>query len=177
MPAPFASAACGLTHPPQALSDVRRADARRAKIGGCDGISQCFQVSANSVEPVSAKRARNLLSKDDWRAALRDEAVELRPEVSLVVGAALLAGCAERLTGAGAGPERLVVSHSSKSSCMGPDANAGEEVRLRVATKVIGLHLDNRPLVHIARRNQSGADEVAQPLSRVRLNLVVVGRH
>jgi hypothetical protein len=44
---------------------VRSADARRAKIGGRSGVSQCFQVRPNSVEPLSAKRARNLLSKDD----------------------------------------------------------------------------------------------------------------
>jgi hypothetical protein len=41
-----------------------------------------------------------LLSKDDWRAALRDETVEDGPEVALVVEASALAGGAEGLTGA-----------------------------------------------------------------------------
>ncbi|WP_175429668.1 hypothetical protein [Azospirillum argentinense] len=79
-----ASARVGVGHPPQALPDVRGADARRAQIGGPDGMSQCFQVSTNSGEPSPPILARNLLSKDDWRAALGDEASELGPEVATV---------------------------------------------------------------------------------------------
>jgi len=69
----------GVGHPPKPLSDLGGADARSAQIGGPDGISQCFQVSAYSGEPFTSSFARNLLSKDDWRAALRDEAEEGRP--------------------------------------------------------------------------------------------------
>jgi hypothetical protein len=72
---------------------VRGADARSAQIGGPDSISQCFQVSAYSVEPRPASRCRNLLSKHDWRVKLRDEAVHLWPEVPVIIGAKLLAGC------------------------------------------------------------------------------------
>jgi hypothetical protein len=156
---------------------VRSADARRAKIGRPDCISHGFQVSPNSVEPVSAKRARNLFSKDDWRAALRDEAVELGPEMSLVVGAALLAGGAERLAGAASGPHESVVCPASQSKSVGPDADPGEEVRLRVATEVIGLHLDDGAGVDVARRDVAGRDEVAEPLGCVGLDLVVIGGH
>ena len=74
------------------MADVRRADARSAQIGGPDGIFQCFQVSANSSEPCAAILTRNLLSKDDWRTALGDEALELGPEVALVGGAFPLSG-------------------------------------------------------------------------------------
>jgi hypothetical protein len=59
---------------------------------------RCFQVSEYSIEPAKPILARNLLSKDDWRAALADEAVELRPEVAVVSGAESLAGGAEGLT-------------------------------------------------------------------------------
>src|SRR5690606_23240450 len=45
------SAAAGVGHPVQTLPDVRRADARRAQIGGPHGISQCFQVRTYSGEP------------------------------------------------------------------------------------------------------------------------------
>jgi hypothetical protein len=55
----------GLGHPVQPLPDVRCPDARSAQIGGPDGISQLFQVSAYSGEPKPAIRRRNLLSKDD----------------------------------------------------------------------------------------------------------------
>jgi hypothetical protein len=43
--------ALGVGHPPKPLSDVRRADARRAQIGTPDGISHLFQVKAYSSEP------------------------------------------------------------------------------------------------------------------------------
>jgi hypothetical protein len=52
---------------------VRRPDARSAQIGGPDGISHSFQVSAYSGEPLAAIFARNLFAKHDCRAALGDE--------------------------------------------------------------------------------------------------------
>jgi hypothetical protein len=58
---------------------VRRADARSAQIGGPDGISQCFQVKTYSSEPLTSKRARNLLSNDDCRTALGDELTKSGP--------------------------------------------------------------------------------------------------
>jgi hypothetical protein len=57
----------------QTLPDVRRPDARSAQIRSPDGVALSFQVSANSVEPREAVRARNLLPKDDDRRALADE--------------------------------------------------------------------------------------------------------
>lgn len=102
----------GVGHPVKPLPDVRVSDddalprlriathnpsftdlarARSAKIGGPEGISQCFKVQTYSGEPVSpCKFARNLFSKDAWRVALPDEFKEHGGEVSLVVGAELL---------------------------------------------------------------------------------------
>lgn len=62
---PFESVRVGVGHPPQPLSDVRRADARSAQIGAPDSISQSFQVSTYSGEPRPSSLARNLLSSDD----------------------------------------------------------------------------------------------------------------
>ena len=73
------SDACGVGHPVEPLSDVRRADARSAQIGCCAGVTRSFQVSAYKVEPREAVFAGNLLAKDDWRAALADEPVERGP--------------------------------------------------------------------------------------------------
>lgn len=87
-------------HPEETLADVRRADARSAQIGGPDGISWCFQVSSYSGEPLTSKLARNLFSKDRWRAALADEPEELRPEVAVVFLCEFLAGLREGLAGA-----------------------------------------------------------------------------
>src|SRR5271166_3886292 len=89
--------------PKQPLSDMGRARARSAQIGGPDGISQLFQVSAYSGEPFTSILARNLLSKDRCRAALGDEAVKSGPEVSFV-GMTFSLSCArKRLTGTASG--------------------------------------------------------------------------
>jgi hypothetical protein len=62
-----------LGHPVEALSDMRRADARRAGIRRPDGVALSFQVSLYKVEPTEAVRARYLFAKDDCRAELPDE--------------------------------------------------------------------------------------------------------
>lgn len=69
----------GVGHPVQSLSDVRRTDARRAEIDRPEGVARSFQVSVYKVEPSKSVFARNLLTKDDWRAALPDEVMECGP--------------------------------------------------------------------------------------------------
>ena len=172
-----ASFAVVVGHPPQALSDVRRADARRAKIGGCDRISQCFQVSPNSVEPIASKRACNLFPKDDWRAALADESCELWPEVALVVGAELLTGGAEGLAGAGSGPDGLVVGPASETEGVGPDPDASEEMGLIEPCDVLWSHVPNRPLINLPRCDVPGRNQIAKPLGGVWFYLVVIRGH
>jgi hypothetical protein len=82
----FVGCACGVGHPEDTLSDMRRARARSAQIGTPDCISQCFQVSTYSGEPFTSILARNLLSNDRWRAALLNETQELGPQMTLVTG-------------------------------------------------------------------------------------------
>lgn len=66
--------ACGVGHPVQPLSDVRRADARSAQISRPEGVCLCFQVSVNKVEPSEAVLARNLGPDADTgeKVALRE---------------------------------------------------------------------------------------------------------
>ena len=52
---------------------MRCAEARSAEIEKPDGVVRSFQVSAYKVEPSKAVLRRNLLAKDDARAALADE--------------------------------------------------------------------------------------------------------
>jgi hypothetical protein len=94
VPAPVLLFAHGVGQPDEVkpLSNVRRTDARSAQIGGPDCISQCFHFSSYTGEPVPAVSTRNLLSKDDWRAALADEVAEHWPQVSLVCSAFSLSG-------------------------------------------------------------------------------------
>jgi hypothetical protein len=132
-----------LSNKPEALADVRCADARSAHICRPDGVARCFHVTAYSVEPSEAVLARNLLSKDDWRTALADEPVELGPEVALVGKSCSFSGGAEGLTRARAGPDGSVVGPSCETEGIGPDADPGEEVALREFAKIVGSNIDN----------------------------------
>jgi hypothetical protein len=105
---------------------VRGADARCAKIGGPDGISQCFQVRTYSGEPLPSSLARNLLSNDDWRQVLGDEVVEDGPEVSVVIDAELLAGVTEGLAREAGSPDGSIPPCKLAGEL--PSADPGEEV-------------------------------------------------
>jgi hypothetical protein len=113
------SCACGVVQPfsdkPETLADVRGADARSAQICRPNGVARCFHVSTYSVEPAEAVLARNLLSKDNWRAALCDEPVKLGPEVAFVFDALALTGGAEGLAGTASGPDGPVVRPSGEA--------------------------------------------------------------
>jgi hypothetical protein len=122
---------------------VRGADARSAQIRSPDGVARSFQVSVYKVKPGKGKRARNLLSKDDWRAALADEAEELGPQVALVVESFAGTCDAESLAWAAARPRASAVSPSGPAQGKRPDANAGEEVALREGSDVVRLNIDN----------------------------------
>ena len=141
------SCACGVVQPfsdkPETLADMRGADARSAQICSPNGVARCFQVSVYSVEPAEAILARNLLSKDNWRAALVDEHVEGGPEVALVVKAFALSGGAVGLAGAASGPDGPVVGPSGKAEGVGPDADPGEEVALGITAQVCRSHVPN----------------------------------
>lgn len=170
-----ASAAVGVGHEVQPLSDVRRTDARSAQIRSPDGVARCFQVSVNKVEPVEAVTARNLLSKDDCRAALFDEVMPRRPQVPLVSKPSSFACRAERLAGAGTGPNRSIIWPAGAAQRVGPDADAGKPVTLRVAAHVVGVHVLDAAFVNVARGDVSCGNEVAEPLRCIGVDLVVVG--
>jgi hypothetical protein len=129
------------------------------------------------VEPIEAVLACNLLAKDCWRAALADEMVERWPKVPLVSKPASFACRAERLTGAGAGPDGAVVWPSSQSKSVGPHANSGKEVALGIRLEVIWGHILDAAFVYVTWRDMPGCNQVPQPLGCVGFDLVIVGRH
>jgi hypothetical protein len=153
------------------------ARARSAQIGGPEGISNAFQISTYSGEPLTSKIARNLFSKDNWRAALGDKVVKSGPEVSFVGMAFALSRARKRLTRAAAGPDGSFIVPSGKPEGVCPSADAGEEVTLRVRFEVIGAHLEDRSRVDVARRNAAEFDQIAKPLRGMRVDLVVIGWH
>ena len=95
----FQSRVVGVTHPVRSVSDVRRTDARRRERDTPEGVAQRFQVSVYKVDPRFDSLARNLLSKDCWRAALLNEVEEGGPKVPLVSKPSSRACRAERLAG------------------------------------------------------------------------------
>jgi hypothetical protein len=120
-------------------------------------------------------RARNLLSKADCRSTDADEVVHGWPKVPLVIEPCSATCRAERLARRRSCPDGLVVGPPCKSKRIAPDADASEEVALGVSGNVIGSDVSDVSLIYISRCNHVGVDQVAQPLSAVRVDLVVVG--
>jgi hypothetical protein len=176
-PVSFQSRVVGVTHPVQSLSDVRRADARSAQIGGPSGVARSFQVSAYKVEPSEAVLACNLLAKDDWRAALFDEVVEGWPEVPLVSKPSAFACIGERLTRAATCPHSSGVSPASKAESSGPDTDAREKMTLGELSQLNRMDVFDAAGVDDTVCDVTLGDKVAQPLCCVRVNLVVVSGH
>lgn len=159
--------------PEQPLSPVRRSDARSAQIGSPAGISQSFQVKANSGEPFTSILARNLLAKHSCRSPLGDERVKSGPKVALVCVALSLASARKRLTRTGAGPDPGNAFESCPPHGEGPASDADEEVALVEFGKVIWLDFKYAPFVHGPRRQVALRDQLAQPRARLRVVVVV----
>jgi hypothetical protein len=87
----------GVGTPVRPVSDVVGAEATSRQNRRPDGVTQSLQVVLNKVDPRACAFPRNLLSKDDCRSALADEAEERGPEVPLVSKSSALARLAERL--------------------------------------------------------------------------------
>jgi hypothetical protein len=171
---PFPDAAVvGDGHPVESLPDVWGADARSAQIRRPDGKPHSLQVSEYSVEPRPSVRARNLLSKDDWRAALSDEPEPLGPEVTSVIDALAPSRLRERLARAAPGPNGSVIWPSGKPERVRPGADAGESVELDCTRDVFGREIDDAARVDCSGGDVSGSFEVSQPVDGIRFILVV----
>jgi len=84
-----------------------------------------------------------LLSHDDSGPAGTDEAMEVGPQMPCIIDTGSFAGDRERLTRAGAGPDRPVVGPSGEAQGCTPSAKSGEEMGLREADKVGRSKIDN----------------------------------
>jgi hypothetical protein len=122
---------------------VQRADSASRNNDRPNGVTDSFQVSTHSVEPILANRCRNLFSHDNIGPTGIDKSKELGPEVALVVLPLLLAGGAEGLAGTGSGPQGAVVRPSSKSGCEGPASDPGEEMTLIEVFEIVRSNIDN----------------------------------
>src|SRR5690606_10203420 len=160
---------------PETVTPVRRVDGTSRDNGRPCGVADTFQVSKHSVEPILANRCRNLLSHENSGPSGTGESKPVGPQMPLIVLASLLSRDAERLAGRTSGPQLPVIRPSSKSGCIGPSADAGEEVALPVSGKVGGLDIDNASFIYVTFGDKSRVDEIAQPLRCIRVKFVVVG--
>ncbi len=167
----------GVGHPVQSVPDVRSTDARRRERDGPESVVQGFQVNLYKVEPRFCVFARNLLSNDRCRLALLNEVVKGGPEMPLIIKPAAFTCRAERLARATSCPDRLIVGPSGLSQGVTPDPDPGKEVALGVPLEFVWCDIFNAPFVHESGRNVPSGYQVAQPLRRVGVDLVVVGRH
>jgi len=174
---PVPSFARGVGHPIVPVSDVRRTDARRRERDTPEGVTHGFQVSVYKVDPYIDVFARNLLSNDDCRLALRDEVPKSWPEVPLVSKPSALACRAERLARTGTGPNRSIVAPTGTPERKGPDADTGKKMALRELAEIVWLYIFNAPGVDHAGGDVAGRDQVAQPLGCIGVDFVVVGGH
>ena len=172
-----ASAAVGVGHPVRSVADVRSTEARRRERDSPEGIVHGFHVSLYKVEPRLCILACNLFSKDDWRLALADEPIEVRPEVPLVIKPISLACRGERLARTGTGPNRSIVWPAGAAKGVGPNADAGEEVALGVRLEVIRVNILDRAFVNVAWRNVARGNQIAEPLRGVWVDFVVIRGH
>jgi len=156
---------------------VRSADARRAQIRRPDGVTASFQVSENNVEPPKAILARNLLSKEDWRATLLDECEPCWPKMSSVANSFPLARIAERLAGATAGPDVGVIRDAREAEGIRPAADAPEEMPLSRSSDVCGCEIGDGAPVNSSWGDVAMGDETLQPVGCEGIVLVVEGRH
>ncbi|MGV1823306.1 hypothetical protein [Agrobacterium vitis] len=46
-----------------------------------------------------------------------------------------------------------------------------------ITLEVVGMDIHDAPFINVTRRDMASSDQVAQPLGRIRVDLVVVGRH
>ena len=140
---PFAGSDTGVGHEVKPLPDVRCAEARSAGIDRPDGVTRCFQVSANKVEPSKSVRTCNLLAKHCVRSALANEPRPVRPEMALITESTAAPRCREGLAGETGGPDSLGIFPSCETQGIRPDADAGAEVDLGESSDVNSSNIDN----------------------------------
>jgi hypothetical protein len=129
------------------------------------------------VDPRFCSLACNLLSKDDCRAALRDEVGEGGPEVPLVRKPSAFTCRAERLARARASPDGLIVRPSGKTQGVSPSSNAGKEVTMAIACKVTGHNVFNAAFINMPIGDVSLLDQLTKPGCRLFVKFVVVDAH
>jgi hypothetical protein len=79
--------------------------------------------------------------------------------------------CAERLAGTTSGPNGKIIRPSSLTQGVTPDADAREEVVLRVAFEIVCGDFRDRAFIDISPANKIRGDQLPEPCRRERIVL------
>jgi len=98
----------------------------------------------------------------------------MRPEVASVCATFFPACGTEGLTGAATCPNRSVIGPAGEGECVGPSADACEEVALVEADEVFGFNVSDVSRIDYPHRDRTNGDELLEPVRGVGIDLVVV---
>lgn len=106
---------------------MRRADLCRREKARRRRVAQSPKLSQDGFEP-EGDMPGDVFEEDPFRAAFPDDAGDVGPEVTGIVGAAALSGCAEGLAGIACedGIEGTAEGPSIEAAQVGPDRGRGE---------------------------------------------------
>jgi hypothetical protein len=161
----------------EAISPVRGTNGRSGKAVPLRVIPALGQVAENNVNSPS-KECCHVLHEDVARSNQANEPDVLGPQPrSLPADPGTLAGVADVLAGESSGPDVEVIGDPRHAETEGDAPDAGEQVDLLVASEVIGRHLADVALVHVAWGQVPRRDLLAEDAAAVGVDLVVVGPH
>jgi hypothetical protein len=164
-PSPSPAVGVGHSAKVEPVALVRGADRASWQSGGPDGIAKLRQISPHSGEPFTPKRARNLFSKQVWRAPVGDEAVKDGPEMPMVGCALQFAADGEGLAWQRACPAGEVLT-SGELESDGPEAEPGEPVTLLKSGDVIWANGFDWSFIDFPLLDQPALHETAQPCAQ-----------
>jgi len=153
---------------------MRRADARSRENNRPAGVTFCFQVRENSIEPSVSNRCFNLLPKNALRFALSDEPESDRPQVTLVFAPFTFSGRTERLTGETGAPNRSACRPACKLEREIPSGNPSEKSNPLVSPQILSPHITDASIIHHPFRDQPVRYQPFQPPHRSRIVVIVI---
>ena len=151
---------------------MRGADAVCSQYRRRNGVALRFQVSTNKVEPAESNSRMRLLSKEDWRPALPDEGIPVRPEVTIIIKPLAFARFREGWTWAASGPDFFISPSGSVESKI-PEPASAEEVDSLESHKVACFEFFDVATDYLPIGDRTGFDGFTHDRTLKRIEVVV----
>ncbi|KRB08046.1 hypothetical protein [Lysobacter sp. Root690] len=158
--------AVGQTAPddPDPVAPMRGVDGTSWNNNRPAGVAFGLQIRQNSVER-QRDEASNVFAQECSGSRGCNKAMQLRPEVTVVLLRALSSRDAERLAREAARPDFFVVGPAGETAGVGEATEAGEEVALAVTVQIVCGNRSDVSVIDIASRDESGVHEISEPLA------------